>query len=128
MSVSLPARAFTRRGIPTTGITFGDHTGSNVFSPTIGFVSVNDPNDPSTAVLSTAAARHEISLVDTHGADPLAVNFFYPDSAVNHPGKLDESLYGPTGAVGPTSSAGLQALLLNQQTGVNKRHAMDLGN
>lgn len=101
MTVTMPSRNFTRSGVPTTGIEFGDHTGSMVFTPTISFISVNDPDDPSTAVLSTSASKAQISLTQEQGIDPLAWAFFYPDSAVNTPGKLPEALFDTGGLATP---------------------------
>jgi hypothetical protein len=117
MAVSVPARGFTRSGIPTTGMEFGDHTGSMVFSPTINFISVHDPNDNQTGLLGPSQLLNQISRTQENGIDPLAANFFYPDSAVNTPGKLDENLYGPTGVLPPPSSAAIQALLNSTSSG-----------
>jgi hypothetical protein len=120
VEVSMPSRKFTRWGIPTTGMNFGDHTASMVFSPTITFISVRDPNDPSTAILSGRA--NQISRQSNAGIDPLAVSFFYPSSAVNTPGKLDESLYGPTGALPalPTDQAQQQVSPSSPSQGIGR--------
>jgi hypothetical protein len=46
MAVSVPSRNFTRKGIVTQGIEFGDHVGSMLFQQMLMFVSLQDPADP----------------------------------------------------------------------------------
>lgn len=100
MTVLMPSRSFTRLGIPTTGVSYGDHIGSMVFSPSITFVSVSDPNDPTTNIVKTnsASTTHEV-------AGALSTVYFYPDSVVNSPGKLAQYLYGDT--IGSTIGIGI---------------------
>lgn len=95
MSVSVPSRDFWRIGVPTGGVRFGDHVGSNVFAPMLEFESVTDPLDPR---LATGFDPNLISLFDPNrpeGTSPDdASRFFYPASAsTNDPNALGESLY-----------------------------------
>lgn len=96
MNVVMPSRNFARRGIPTTGLTFGDHIGSMVWSPVIAFLSVNDPADPTTAVLNTK----QVSITNFDGIDSLSVQYFYPSSIINRPGGLAASLFGSSAISG----------------------------
>lgn len=89
MVVRLDDRDFVRLGIPTTGVSFGDHTASMVFSPTITFVSVADPRDKKTSIIKTSQAS-DFSLPT---GDPQAADWFYPDSLLSHPGQLQNYLY-----------------------------------
>jgi hypothetical protein len=88
MFVVVPSRDFLRLGIPTTGLQYGDHIGSMVFSPVIQFLSVSDPNDPSTSILKTS----QVSSTKDRLRDP-ASNFFYPDSIASYPGQYSKQLY-----------------------------------
>lgn len=95
MSVSVPSRDFWRIGVPTGGVTFGDHVGSNVFAPVLQFESVTDPLDPR---LATGFDPNLISYFDANrpeGTSPDGVSrFFYPASAsTNDPNALGEALY-----------------------------------
>jgi hypothetical protein len=110
IDVALPARDFSRKGIPVSGIGFGDHTASMVFSPTIEFVAARDNYDPSQANAQTKINKFA-SRVDQDGIDGFAVKFFYPWSAVMTPGSLAENLYGPTGEVPPLTSTDAQQVV-----------------
>lgn len=88
MSVQVPSRNFSRLGIPVQGMQFGDYVGSMVFSPTIQFISVSDPSDISTAILSAS----QVSVTNEPKADPANI-YFYPDSLASYPGKLQSYLY-----------------------------------
>lgn len=89
MQVRLDSRNFLRLGYPTTGIAFGDHTGSLVFAPTINFISVADPRDPQSGIdtLNKAVSQTKLPQGQT------ATNWFYPGSKLNHPGQLQSYLY-----------------------------------
>lgn len=87
MLVRMDSRDFLRWGIPTTGVAYGDHTGSMVFSPAITFVSVSDPNDPSTNILKTNQASN------FQAQGPQSAQWFYPDSTLQRPGALQTYLY-----------------------------------
>lgn len=99
MSVSIPSYDFWRIGIPTGGVSFGDHVGSNVFTPSLEFESVTDPLDPRLAV---GFDPNLISVFDenrptdpTLGISPDdATRFFYPATAsTNDPNARGEPLY-----------------------------------
>lgn len=94
MLVSVPSRNFLRYGIPIQGMSFGDFIGSMVFSPQLTFVSVSDPNDPSTAILSTS----QVSGTDTASFTGDVGNYFYPDSRASNPGALATYLYDQNAA------------------------------
>ena len=93
IDVWMPSRDFSRKGIPTTGMTFGDHTASMVFNPAITFISAQDRSDQSAGILSTS----QVSAFSAAPADPFPTAYFYPSSAVNQPGQLNESLYNSAG-------------------------------
>lgn len=89
MHVQVPSRNFDRYGIPCGGgITYGDHLGSNVFSHTVEFLSLNDPRDPSTAILdpSTQASRQVAN------GDPI-LSGTYPAAVIGSPGGVQDALY-----------------------------------
>lgn len=95
MSVSVPAREFWRIGIPTGGVSFGDHVGSNVFLPLLEFESVTDPLDPRLAV---GFDPDLISVFDENrpaGTSPDdTTRFFYPATAsTNDPNAQGNALY-----------------------------------
>lgn len=98
MLVSVPSRQFLRLGIPTKGMEFGDHVGSMVFLRKIEFVSVSDPDDPSTSILK----RSQASSMTTRSVDPTA-NAFYPATVVKRPGRLGDQIYAPADPRVPTS-------------------------
>lgn len=107
VTVTMAARAFRRLGIPTTGIEFGDHTASMVFAPTLTFVSVSDPADPSTAILAASQASQTSEPRDT-----ISTVYFYPDSIVNNPGKMAKYLYdGVLASDLAANAAAVQALV-----------------
>jgi hypothetical protein len=85
MTVVIPSRNFLRLGVPTTGLQYGDHTGSMVFKPQISFISVSDPGDPSTAILKTSQVSGQ---TDERG-HPAKASVFYPTQV----GKLEKVLY-----------------------------------
>lgn len=89
MTLAVPSRNFLRVGIPTTGMQYGDHTGSMVFKPTITFISVSDPTDPSTAILKTTQVSGQ---TDERGG-PAKPSVFYPTQV----GKLEKTLYDGVG-------------------------------
>lgn len=70
-------RNFTRWGIPVKGISDGDHTGSNVFSPVIIFESINDPLDPT--IYSPEGGAISTATLNGVGGDQSS--FFYPFSS-----------------------------------------------
>lgn len=93
MTISVPSREFTRLGIPKSGIAFGDHLGSMVFTPMIAFVSVSDPSDASTSILK----RSEASGAVYRNTDPTYASF-YPESVIKRPGKLADQIYASVNA------------------------------
>lgn len=119
MSVSVPSRDFLRLGIPTVGIQFGDHLGSMVFTPTIQFVSVSDPEDPSTSVLK----RNQASGLTLRGTDP-ASNAFYPTTVVKRPGKLGDQIYAPADPAPPSSQQLSDAIIGNSGTANGRKEGM----
>lgn len=112
MTVSVPSRDFLRLGIPRAGITFGDHLGSMVFTPTITFVSVSDPQDASTGILR----RSQASTALYRSTDPAAASF-YPEQAIKRPGKLGDQIYNQALNAALLTSQQLQDLI--QATTVN---------
>jgi hypothetical protein len=88
MTVRLDARSFLRLAVPTTGIQYGDHTGSMLFSPTITFVSVMDPRDPGTGIVK----KNDVSQADLPNGQ-VSSQWFYPDSQLERPGALQQYLY-----------------------------------
>jgi hypothetical protein len=46
MTVSVPSRNFTRKGVPVSGITYGDKVGKTLWEETVVFESLSDPADP----------------------------------------------------------------------------------
>lgn len=95
MSVSVPSRDFWRIGIPTGGVSFGDHVGSNVFLPKLQFESVTDPLDPRLAVgfdPDMISVFDENRPAETSPDD--ATRFFYPATAsTNDPNAQGSTLY-----------------------------------
>lgn len=93
MTVSVPSRNFLRAGVPIGGVIDTDHTGSNVFQPTVVFETVTDPLD--TRIFTRVGPRGTVSTVDlamTQRDD--ASKFFYPSSAaVNDPNAQGDSFY-----------------------------------
>lgn len=100
--VTLKARDFDRWGIPTTGMEFGDHTASMVFSPMITFISVADPTDPSANILRLIDSKegNAQDSVTSEVKGSMSSMYFYPDSMVNTPGKIEDYLYS-IGELGP---------------------------
>jgi hypothetical protein len=92
IDVSMPSRDFVRSGIPTTGMTFGDHTASMVFNPAITFISARDSSDPQAGIVSS----NQVSRW-SGSSDPFPTAYFYPGSVINQPGQLNESLYNSAG-------------------------------
>jgi hypothetical protein len=90
MWVQCQARNFRRSGVPVGLFTFGDHIGSNVFSPAIQFLSARDPGDPQ----STMIFKQGASATDYSDTATLAVEYFYPDSRASYPGSADAWMYG----------------------------------
>lgn len=107
MVVTLNARKFVRLGVPTTGISFGDHVGSMVFSPTITFISVADPRDSRSSTLSAKSASH----ATLPAGNQTSTNWFYPDSKLNHPGALQQYVYDQAQLKAAQQAADLQDLL-----------------
>jgi hypothetical protein len=97
MTIVIPSRNFLRLGIPTTGLQYGDHLGSMVFEPTVSFISVSDPNDPSTAILKVNQVSGQ---TDERGA-AAKPSVFYPTQV----GKLDKVLYDQEAAASATARA-----------------------
>lgn len=87
IQVAVPWRKFTRIGVPTKGMAFGDHTASMVFSPTISFVSIANPADKLNQNLSARPS----STVERKGQ--LSTTWFYPDSQMSRPGQVQKALY-----------------------------------
>jgi hypothetical protein len=88
MDVVVPGRNFLRRGVLTTGIDDHDHVGSNLFSPELVFVALNDPRDALTQ-LTTAGAQFQ-----PPQADPGVTLDFYPVSSMTY---TDSQLYDDQG-------------------------------
>lgn len=80
MDVRVPSRNFHRTGILTTGIDDHDQTGSMVFNPELVFVSISDPADKITSLLTPAQA----STFSGPQIDSKATLAFYPVSSVNY--------------------------------------------
>jgi hypothetical protein len=94
MYVVIPARSFTRLGVPVGGIVDGDHVGSNVFLSSIRFESVYDPADPELVSKSHNTSQYSRFDASTSGADP-AAKFFYPAAvSTNDPNASGDLLYG----------------------------------
>jgi len=90
MQVQLDSRKFLRLAYPTTGIAFGDHVGSTVFSPTITFVSVADPRDAKSGIKTL---NKSVSSVALPPGNQVSTNWFYPTSKLNNPGQLQSYIY-----------------------------------
>lgn len=73
MSVSVPSRGFSRRGILTRGVEYGDHVGSMVFDKVLTFVSIQDPADPSGYTPSSFRFNVNQDVISD-------VRYFYPSS------------------------------------------------
>lgn len=84
---------FFQIGIPITGMSEGDHVGSMVFAPTLVFMPVMDPTDPTIYTNATGAAG--ISWEDfTNTDNGDASQFYYPRSAGSlDPTAVSQSLY-----------------------------------
>lgn len=108
MQVQLDSRSFLRLAYPTTGVAFGDHIGSMVFSPTINFLSVADPRDPKSGISSL---NKSASAVSSNG-DALATNWFYPTSKLNSPGQLQSYLYDQAQQAAAAKAASIQDTLI----------------
>lgn len=93
MTISVPSRNFLRTGVPIGGMIENDHTGSNVFQPSIVFESVLDPLDP--RVFTTIGPNASVSTVDLGitGQNDASKFFYPPSAAVNDPNATGESLY-----------------------------------
>ncbi len=88
MRINIPARNFSRLGVPVDGISFGDHTASMVFSPKIGFITIANPLDVKKPLKAAGISRNEFRQGQT------STTWFYPGSSANRPGQLDAALYG----------------------------------
>lgn len=113
MMVRVDSRNFVRLGIPTTGIGFGDHVGAMVFSPTIMFLSVNDPRDAKTNLLKTSSASQS-DLGNDKALDQVkapTAEWFYPESKLNLPGSSQKFLYDAAAAAAADAAAGVQAVI-----------------
>jgi hypothetical protein len=73
MTVSVPARNFSQRGLPLTGYEWGAHTGMMAFTPTITFEAGMSPGQPNTAITVSSV----INQWSAFGSDP-AIQYFYP--------------------------------------------------
>lgn len=89
MEVSVPVRGFARRGVPTTGIEWGDRLGQVVFRPKVVFETAFEPldADPDPAVSSAPP----IAAVGDG-----AVQYFYPFGT-----QLSADAGAPVAFVGP---------------------------
>lgn len=107
MQVQLDARNFLRLGYPTTGVTFGDHTGSMVFAPTISFISVADPRDSKSGIksLNQSASRDSLPQGQT------STNWFYPTSRFNQPGAMAAYIYNAAAQAAAAAAAEIQDLV-----------------
>lgn len=85
MTVSLPSRKFVRQGVLTTGIDDHDQTGSMVLSPQLTFVSVSDPNDSLSSILSTS----QVSNFTEASVDSANSAWFYPSTG----NSVDANIY-----------------------------------
>lgn len=105
MFVSVPVRNFNRWGIPISGIADTDHVGSMVFSPTIIFESLHDPND------QTIITPQDASTTSLNGVTGDQANFFYPFSlgSENATVAATDSLYDFGGSPGSTGISGAVA-------------------
>jgi hypothetical protein len=93
MSVSVPTRNFWRLGVPVSGVSDGDHIGSNLFQPAIVFESVVDPLDPTVATGYNNVGSFSQFDPNGSGADS-AGQFFYPSAGLtNDPNAQGESIY-----------------------------------
>jgi hypothetical protein len=73
MTVSVPKRNFSRRGIPQGPIEWGDHLGSMLWSPVITFETTYEPGD-------AATKKSGVSAGDASGAFDPESRYFYPTS------------------------------------------------
>lgn len=91
IAVSVPSMNFWRLGVPISGVLDEDHTGSNVFTPTVVFESVTDPLD-ATTFTGTGNSVSQVDYGFTQRDD--ASKFFYPGTiATNDPNATGDSFY-----------------------------------
>lgn len=74
MYVSVPSRNFTRRGVPKTGIEWGDHVGSMMWTPQVQFETHIDPSIGDTATV--ASSQFVLDASATSRSPEL--KYFYP--------------------------------------------------
>jgi hypothetical protein len=108
MQVQLDNRNFLRLAYPTTGVVFGDHKASMVFSPTITFISVADPRDPRSGIQSL---NKTVSRATLPPGNQVSTNWFYPTSRLNSPGVLQGYLYNQQQEAAAAAAAKIQDLL-----------------
>lgn len=113
ITVSVPAVNFWRLGVPISGVLDTDYTGSNVFTPTMIFESVNDPQD-ATTFTGTGNSVSQVDYGFSQQND--ASKFFYPGTiAVNDPNATGDSFYDvPTPAVGGISNVPQPSMGVNR--------------
>jgi hypothetical protein len=73
MTVTVPSRNFSRRGILVRGVEYGDHVGSMLFEKALTFVTIQDPSDPD----AYTPSRYVFDVNKDVSAD---VQYFYPSS------------------------------------------------
>lgn len=92
MSVTVPSRDFSQRGVPLSGFEWGDHVGSMVFTPTITFEPAYEPWDKAKPAITRVEDTWQAFSKDD------AVKYFYPFSTQltgdNAPtGTYDQPIY-----------------------------------
>jgi hypothetical protein len=80
MEVRIPARRFHKIGMLASGVDEHDHVGSNVFSPQLVFMTLQDLNDPGTSL----KALRDVSIFEPSKVDPSGTVAFYPASIADY--------------------------------------------
>lgn len=92
MSITVPSRDFSQRGVPLSGFEWGDHVGAMVFTPTITFEPAYEPWDKAKPAITRVEDTWQAFSKDE------AVKYFYPFSTQltgdNAPtGTYDQPIY-----------------------------------
>jgi hypothetical protein len=73
MTVSVPSRSFSRRGVLVRGVEYGDHVASMLYEKALVFVTIQDPADPDAFTPSKY-------VFDVNKDVSNDVQYFYPSS------------------------------------------------